>query len=408
MSVQRPAPVSPVGLRRLEILILLGALTAFAPLSIDMYLPSMPALATYFRASEGDVQLTMATFFLGFAVAQSFYGPMVDRYGRKPPLYFGLLLYTGSSAACALAPSVQALAGFRLIQAVGACSGPVIARAMVRDLFPLEETRRVYSLLVLVMGMAPLAAPLAGGYLLIWAGWKAIFWVLALIGSVCCAASFFRLPETLPAGRPLAVGAVARTYGSLLRDRPFLAATLATAFSSAGMFAYIAGSPFVFINLYGLRPEHFGWLFGLNALALVTCAQLNGFRLQGHRPEQLMRNAAFVQCAAGAMLIGAAVVRTPLTGVAAPLFFYLAAVGFISPNGVTLALAGHGAVAGMASALLGVIQFSMGAIVTIALGAIPNSTALPMAGIIGFCGAMGLATLLVLGRESRRTIHVHS
>ncbi|HEX5432030.1 MAG TPA: Bcr/CflA family multidrug efflux MFS transporter [Bryobacteraceae bacterium] len=402
-----PAPASPTGLRRLEILILLGILTAFAPLSIDMYLPAMPDLARYFAVSEGDVQFTMATFFLGFALTQSIYGPIVDRFGRKPPLYFGLLLYAGSSAACALAPSIRALDGFRLIQATGACAGPVIARAMVRDLFPPQQTRRVYSLLILVMGTAPIVAPLAGGYLLIWAGWKAIFWTLALAGALCCAAAFFRLPETLPPGPSIALREVGRTYKSLLQDRLVLSVAFASAFSAAGMFAYIAGSPFVFITLYGVKPEHFGWLFGLNALGLVACAQVNGFGLQSHRPESLMRYAASVQCIAGLMLVGAAALQSPLSGIAAPLFFYLSAVGFISPNALTLALADHGGVAGMTSALLGTIRFSMGAIVTMALGAIPGSSAMPMAWIIGVCGSLGLLTLLLLGRPSRRMVHVH-
>ncbi len=284
---------------------LLGVLTAFAPLSIDMYLPALPALETYFKATEGAVQLTLAMFIVGFSLGQTLYGPLTDRFGRKPPLYIGMVVYTISSGACALAASVGALTALRLLQSLGACAGSVISRAMVRDLFPPEETRRVYSALILVMGVSPLLAPLFGAYMLLWLGWQAIFLSVMIVGALATIAMFFRLPETLPAAQPLSFGHVFATYGALLKDRFFLGATLATGFSSAGMFAYIAGAPFVFINLYGVRPDHFSWFFGLNAAAVVIGAQVNGRVLHGHDPEKVMRYAAMVQAAAGLLLMAA-------------------------------------------------------------------------------------------------------
>jgi DHA1 family bicyclomycin/chloramphenicol resistance-like MFS transporter len=386
--------------RRLELMVLLGVLTAFAPLSIDMYLPALPALETYFHATEGAVQLTLAMFIVGFSLGQTFYGPLTDRFGRKPPLYVGMLVYTFSSGACALATSVQALTALRLLQSLGACAGSVISRAMVRDLFPPEETRRVYSALILVMGVSPLLAPLFGAYMLLWFGWKAIFLSVMIVGALATVGMFFRLPETLPSARPISFGYIFATYGALLKDRFFLGATLATGFSSAGMFAYIAGSPFIFINLFGVRPDRFSWFFGLNAAAVVIGAQINGRMLHGHAPEKVMRYAAYVQALAGTLLIVAiSLGAKSLLSIAFPLFLYLCTIGFVFPNAVALALANHGKVAGMASALLGTLQFSMAAIATLALGAIDSTTALPMSAIICFCGVMGVVMHLLLMRQ---------
>jgi DHA1 family bicyclomycin/chloramphenicol resistance-like MFS transporter len=313
-----------------------------------------------------------------------------------------MFVFTLASGACAFATSVEALTAFRLLQSLGACAGSVISRAMVRDLFPPEETRRVYSALILVMGVSPLAAPLLGAYMLAWFGWKSIFLSVMLVGALATVGLHFRLPESLPAARPLSFGYIVATYRGLLADRFFLGATLATGFSSAGMFAYIAGSPFVFINLFGVKPERFGWFFALNAAAVVIGAQINGRVLHGHAPEKLMRIAAFVQAIAGILLI-AAVRFSPsgLASIAVPLFLYLCTIGFVFPNAVAIALANHGQVAGMASALLGTLQFSMAAISTLTLGAIDSTTAFPMSAMICFCGVMGVAMHLLLMREHR-------
>lgn len=385
------------GARRLELMVLLGVLTAFAPLSIDMYLPALPALETYFKASEGAVQLTLASFIVGFSLGQTVYGPLADRFGRKPPLYIGMVVYTLTSGACAFAASVNALTALRLLQSLGACAGSVISRAMVRDLFPPAETRRVYSALILVMGVSPLVAPMFGAYMLIWFSWKAIFLSVMIVGALATVAMFFRLPETLPSARPLSFRYIFNTYSDLLKDRFFLGSTLATGFSSAGMFAYIAGSPFVFINLFGVSPDRFSWFFGVNAAAVVIGAQVNGRMLHGHAPERVMRAAAIVQAIAGTLLVIAYFVAPKsLVSIALPLFLYLCTIGFVFPNAVALALADHGHVAGMASALLGTIQFSMAAIAILVLGVIDSTSAFPMSVMICFCGVMGVAMHLVL------------
>lgn len=380
-------------LQRLELVVVLGVLTAFAPLGIDMYLPALPTLATTFSATTAEVQRTLAAFFLGFALGQALYGPVADRFGRKPPLYAGLALFVAASAASALAGSIGALVTLRLVQAIGACAGVVIARAMVRDLFEPQETARVYSALMLVMGVAPILAPLLGGYLLLWFGWRAIFWVLVALGLLSLLLVWLRLPEThdRSTARPLSFQTVLVRYGALLLDRYFLGHALASGLGAAGMFAYIAGSPFVFIELYQVSAKNFGWIFGTNAAGLILASQLNGRIVGRIGADRILRWANLVQAAAGLLLLAMAATGVGgLLGIALPLFVYVGCVGMVSPNGVALAMAPQGQQAGSASALLGTLQFTAAAIAAMAVGAIPSASALPMATVIAACGLLGV------------------
>lgn len=377
----------------LELVVILGALTAFAPLAIDMYLPALPTLERAFAASTAEVQRTLATFFLGFALGQAFYGPVADRFGRKPPLYVGLVLFALASIACALAQSVEALTALRFLQAIGACSGAVMARAMVRDLFEPRETARIYSALMLVMGVAPILAPLIGGYLLLWFGWEAIFWLLAALAAVSVAAVAFRLPEThdRSTAHSLSLGSVLSRYAGLLTDRHFMGYALSGGMNAAGMFAYIAGSPFVFIELYQVAPEHYGWIFGTNAAGLILASQINGRIVHRFGADRILRLGNLLQTIAALVLVlTAATGLGGLLGIAVPLFIYVGCVGLVSPNAIALAMASQGAQAGSASALLGTLQFSIAAIAATAVGAIHRQSALPMAIIIAICGALGL------------------
>jgi DHA1 family bicyclomycin/chloramphenicol resistance-like MFS transporter len=387
--------------RQLEILILMGTLQAFAPLSIDMYLPSLPLLERVFDATTAQVQFTLATFFVGYALGQSLYGPITDRYGRKPPLYFSLLLFVLSSVACATTRSIGVLAFFRLLQAIGACGGAVISRAMVRDLFPPDQMRRVFSMLILVVGVSPVAAPLIGGYILIWSGWKAIFLTQASLGALCLLGIHFRLPESLSPDdvRPLHASHILSSYQRLFRDRTFLGASLVSGFSSAGMFAYIASAPFVFINIYKVPTQQFGWLFGAIAAGVITASQVNGRMLHGVPLWRVLRIANLVQLGAGILLLAAAITGIGgLLGVFIPIFIYVSSAGFVFPNGSAIAMMRHGKIAGMASALLGTNQFTLAAIATIVLGTMEITTVLPMAIVIAGCGAAAtLLNFLTLG-----------
>lgn len=390
-----PAPA------RRGLIVVLGALAAFAPVSIDMYLPAFPALERAFGVGMGAVQTTLAAFFLGFALGQAFFGPITDRFGRKPPLYVSLTIYAAASAGCALAPSIEALAGLRFLQAFAACAGAVISRAIVRDLFPPQEAVRVFSALMLVTGLAPILAPLAGGWLLSLAGWQAIFWTLSGFGALCLAAISFRLPESHPpeARRRLRLVPALQAYLRLLADRRFVGYALSGGFAMAGMFVYIAGSPFVFIELHGVPPQHYGWLFGTNAFGLVAAAQANGRLLRPGHSHSTLRRANFAQAAIGLVLVATAATGAGgLWGVALPLFLYVASLGFTLPNATALAMAPHGANAGVASALLGTLQFGSGAVAASLLGALHAGTALPMAALIALCGLLALAVNLTLTR----------
>ena len=360
----------------------------------------MPVMEKVFHTSAQAIQVTLVTFLVGFAIGQSLYGPITDRFGRKPPLYTSLLLFIASSLGCALSPSIRVMSVFRLLQAIGACGGSVISRAMVRDLFAPHELRRIFSMLVLVLGVSPVIAPLIGSYLLVWFGWRAAFVTQALIGAACFAGMHFRLSESLPhaARRPLNLDAIRSGYAQLLKDRTFLGASFVCGFGSGGTFAYIASAPFVFISLYKVPTREFGWLFGCVAAGMVVASQING-RMPHRVPLwRVLRTANLVQLAAGTLLL--ATVLTGIGGLAAlfaGIFVYIAAQGFVFPNGSAIAMMRHGNIAGSASALLGTNQYLIAGIFTIFLGFIENP-AVPMAIVIAGCAAAAtLLNFLTLG-----------
>ncbi len=381
----------------------MGVLQSFAPLSIDMYLPAMPLLEKVFNATTAQVQITLVTFLLGYALGQSLYGPVTDHFGRKPPLYCSLAVFVVSSTACALTTSVNLLSAFRFLQAIAACGGAVVSRAMVRDLFPPVELRRIFSMLILVLGVSPMIAPFLGGYLLVWFGWRSIFLTQASLGAITLLTMHFRLSESLAPehARPLEMRRVISSYKYLLEDRTFLGASLVCGFSSAGMFAYIASAPFVFINFFKLPPQQFGWLFGVIAAGLIASSQVNG-RMPRRIPLwQVLRVANLVQLGSGLVLLLTAITGFGgMVGIFAPVFVYMCAAGFVFPNGNAIAMMRHGNMAGTASALLGTNQFTIAAVTTIALGVIDNSSALPMAIVIAGCGAAAtLLNFLTLGAK---------
>lgn len=380
-ALSRPALV--------RLTIILGTLSAFGPLSIDMYLPGLPTIGREFGTDTAAAQQSLSAFFIGLALGQAFYGPIADRVGRKKPLLFGCILYTIASLGCIFAPTMGSLIGLRFAQALGGCAGMVIARSVVRDLFDARESARIYSFLMLVMGLAPITAPLIGGQLLIFFGWRSIFVLLAAFGLICVLLVLFGLQETLPVERrsTAGLGQALSAYGGLLRDRQFVGFALAGGFISAGMFVYIAGSPFVLIELYGIAPEHYGWIFGANALGLIAASQLNRWLLNRYSSERILRTAISTIVGAGILLVLAAATSFGgLIGLLVPLFICIAGYGLVAPNATAAAMAPHGKQAGSASALLGTLQFSVGAIAGILVGVLHNGTALPMAAMIAGCG----------------------
>ena len=378
---------------------LLGALVAFGPLATDMYLPAFPAIGAALRADPAVLQATLAGFFLGTGLGQLVYGPLADRFGRRPPLLAGITLFTLASLGCALAHSAEWLAWLRLLQGLGGCAGMVVARAVARDLTQGPAMVRLMSQLMLVVGLAPILAPSLGGLLLGGFGWRAIFWVLTAYGAALLLAAGFGLPETLPAPARRRDGpaAVLGVYLGLLRNRRFMADALAGAFSMAGMFAYIGGSPFVFMQLHGVSPGGYALFFGLNAVGLVGTAQVNA-RLARHvAPIQALRAAQAVQAAAGlALLLVALTGWGGLPAIAALLFVFISGIGAVTPLATALAMAPLGRVAGSASALIGALQFCGGAASGALVGALQDGTAVPMALVLALSGLAGLALPMAL------------
>ncbi|MCP5158756.1 MAG: multidrug effflux MFS transporter [Gammaproteobacteria bacterium] len=373
-------------------------------MSIDMYLPSLPAIASEFGVETAAIQFTLSSFFIGLALGQAVHGPLADRYGRKPPLYVGLMLYIIASVGCALASSVVTLTALRFIQAVGGCAGIVIARAVVRDRCDAHTAARVFSLLMLIMGLAPILAPFIGGWILWFAGWRAIFAVLALFGLACLFAVWRFLPETRPADTmaSASIGAALRIYGELLFDRRFIGYVLSGGFAHAGMFAYITGSPHVFIEVYGVSAQNFGWLFGLNALGLIASSQVNRRLLLHHSTDAILRRANRSTVLLGlGMLVIAISGWGGLPALLIPLFGYSVSLGFTAPNAMANALSHQGMRAGSASALIGTLQFGVATLSSMLVGLIGSSSALPMAAVIAGCGLLAYVahrTLVGMGQ----------
>jgi len=393
-SAQVVTPAAQVNLRRF--VFIAASVMAIGPLSIDMYLPSLPTLGKHFGADTAATQLTLSAYFIGLAIGQLIYGPVSDRFGRKKPLLFGLMLYSLVSLGCAYAPSMHSLALLRFLQALGGCAGMVITRAMVRDLFPPQEMARVLSTLVLIMGVAPILAPLVGGQIFLLFGWQAIFLVMAAY-SLFCLAGIYSLPETSHSrSEALQFNNVLAGYMRLLRHRRFMGYALAGGIAQAGMFAYISGSSFVFINVYGVSPAHFGWLFGSMAFGLITAAQVNSFVLRRYRSEHVLRMALLANAVFGVvLLINASRGFGGLFGILLPLFCGMSSLGFSFPNSTAGAMAPFGDRAGMAAALLGTLQFSCASISGAIVGHLLNGTAVPMAAVICTC-AVGARILLQL------------
>lgn len=390
MSHSKPSP------RSVWLILILGLLTAFDPLSIDMYLPAFPEIQKTFGVGYSTVELSLTSFFIGLAFGQLIYGPLSDRYGRKKPLAIGMTLYLLASLGCAFAPSIQVLIALRMVQAVGGCAGMVISRAMVRDLFDKRRSAQIFSLLMLVMGLAPILAPLIGGYLAKYLGWRTIFGLLGLLSLLVSIAAQIFLPETHTGVRhPLTFRSMLRTYGRLLGDRRFMGFSLSAGAVRAGMFAYITGSPFVFITLFGIKPENFGWIFGTNAFGLIAAAQINSYLLSRYSVESILGTAILAAGLASTALWMAAILAPLFWAVLIPLFIFIMTLGLIGPNSAAGALAHQGAQAGAASALMGTLQWMIAAGAGLLVSRFHDGTTRPMAGVIFGSGLLAVILYFV-------------
>jgi len=378
--------------------VVMGFLTMFGPMAIDMYLPALPAIGADLGADQAKVQMTLSIFLIGYGAGQLLWGPLGDRYGRKWPAAVGVLLFILASAGCALAPDIWSLTAWRFLHGVGACAAPVIARAMVRDSFDRDRGASVMSLMMLVMGVAPMLAPLAGGQVLDHVGWRGIFWCLCGFGFIA-GLGLLTVKET---GRPMGnrTGGLLSNYALLLLDRRFMGYALSSGFVFAGMFAYISGTPFVYIEHFGVAPEHFGFLFGVNVVALMIANIVNSRLVLRFGVDRMMGWGILATAGIGAVLIitgGFGI--GGIFGVAIPLFLYLGALGLVGANGMAGSLAAFPHMAGTASSLSGALQLTIGAVAGGIVGALSTGgSPLPMCAVLCGCAVAGLASDRLLKR----------
>ncbi len=382
-------------------LILMGALTAVGPVSIDMYLPAFPAIAQGLEATGSQVERTLAIYLLGMAVSQLFYGPLADRYGRKPPLYGALTLYILASAGCALAPNVELLTACRLAQAMGGAAGMVISRAVVRDHYETQDAARALSMLMLIMGVAPILAPLLGGQLLELAGWRGIFVSITLAAMVLLLTVSRVMVESLAPERKILLswGNILRTYWELFTHRKFTAYAISGGMGSATMFGYIAASPRLFIQYFEVSPQHYGFFFGANALSLIVGSQISARLLKSHRPDKLLPWALRAMMLAGLSALGltiAGLITLPLLMLCMLSFMFCQ--GFVGPNSAAMALSDQGHRLGSASAMLGTFTISCGAMAGFLVSLASTTGPLPLALIMGGCTTLAWA----IGTLARR------
>ena len=393
--------------QRSRLVLILGLLSAIGPFSIDMYLPAFPDIAAGLHSTVASVTLSLSSFFIGISIGQLIYGPLLDKYGRKRPLYVGLIVYLFASLGCALASSVDALIVMRLLQALGGCVGMVAARAMVRDLFEVKENAKIFSLLMLVVAVSPIIAPTLGGYVTAAFGWRYVFLVLIIIVAIIIAGIYFFLPESRKPDSSLSLrpANILQSFIVVFKHPQFYTYAFTGSIAAAGLYAYIGGSPYVFMEIFKVSEKQYGWIFALIAMGLIGSSQLNSVLLKTYQSEQIIRVALICQAVTGLTLFLAALFgKLELFSTIFLIFIFLCCQGFTFPNSSALSLAPFSHNAGTASALMGAIQMGIGAFTSALVSLFHNHTALPMTGVMACC-ALGSLTVLTIGK---RMIVYHS
>lgn len=387
--------------KRSLLILILGLLSAIGPFSIDMYLPGFPTIATDLHTTVDYVSYSLSSFFIGICAGQLICGPLLDRFGRKRLLYVGLVIYIAASLGCALANSVELLIAFRFLQALGGCVGMVAPGAIVRDVFPVNENAKIFSLLILILGVSPIIAPTVGSYLIAGFGWHAVFIVLAVITALLLIVVIFLLPESKQPDPSMSLRPQPILSGFLfvLKQPQFFTYAFAGAIAAAGLFAYLAGSPFVFMKIFNVSEQHYGWIFGIIAAGLITSSQLNNVLLRKYDSAQIIKTVLLVQTIIGLLLcIGSIFDWLNLYSAIGLMFLFLSCQGFSFPNSSALSLAPFTKEAGSASALMGAMQMGFGALASALVGFISNGTMLPMTGVMAGCALLALI-ILSIGRK---------
>ncbi|MES2377733.1 MAG: multidrug effflux MFS transporter [Bacteroidota bacterium] len=377
--------------------LILGSLTALGPFSIDMYLPGFPAIAKSLHTTTAQVSISLSSFFIGLAAGQLLYGPLLDRFGRKKPLYIGLVLYIIASAGCYYSTSIETLITLRFIQAIGSCAAGVASMAMVRDIFPLNENAKIFALLILILGASPMVAPTIGGYVTIYWGWHLIFVILGSMALAILLTVIFFLPESYKPDPTYSLkpAPIINSFIQVLKEPQFYTYALTGAFAFCGLFVYVSASPIVFMEVFKVSAKTYSWIFAGLSVGFIGSSQVNNLLLKKFKSEQIIRISMAIQVITALLfLIGSHYGWYGLGTTLVLIFVLLCCVGITSPNASALSLAPFEKNAGTASALLGALQLGLGALATFGVSVFDSRSAVPMAGIMESTAVIGLLVLL--------------
>jgi len=383
--------------------LILGALTAIGPFSIDMYLPGFLEIAKSLHTTPAEVSLSLSGFFIGISAGQLLYGPLLDRFGRKKPLYIGMVLYVAASVGSYFVGSIEQLIVLRFIQALGSCAATVAAMAMVRDIFPVEDNAKVFALLILILGVSPMLAPTVGGYITAAFGWQVIFLVLAAIAFLILLSVVFYLPESYQPDPTYSLKPVPiiTSFWSVMKHPQFYTYAVGGAIGFSGLFAYLAASPFVFMDVYGVSSKIYGWIFALLSIGFIGSSQLNGMLTKKYKSERIVNVALPLMVIIGIVfLIGSTGNWLGIYGTIVAVFAFLCCVGITYPNTAALSLAPFGKNAGTAAALMGAIQMAMGTLTSVLVSMFKSRSTIPMAGLMAASAVIAFLVLII----GRRTI----
>jgi MFS transporter, DHA1 family, multidrug resistance protein len=383
------------------LVLILGALTALGPFSIDMYLPGFPAIAKSLHTTTAEVSLSLSGFFIGISVGQLLYGPLLDRFGRKKPLYIGLSLYIIASIGCFFVSTIEQLIVLRFVQAVGSCAAAVASLAMVRDIFPVKDNAKVFALLILILGVSPMLAPTVGGYVTAAFGWQVIFVILASIATLTLLTVIFFLPESYapdPAyslkPKPIIV-----SFWTVAKNPQFFTYSVCGAVGFSGLFAYLAASPFVFMDVYGVSAKVYGWIFALLSVGFIGSSQINSMLIKRYKSEQIVKRSLLGMVIVSLIFVAGSVTGwLGLPGTIATIFVFLCCVGITYPNTSALSLAPFSKNAGTAAALLGAFQMAIGTFVSVVVSMFNSRSTIPMAGLMASAAVVAFL-ILMIGRR---------
>ncbi|MBU2062524.1 MAG: multidrug effflux MFS transporter [Bacteroidetes bacterium] len=382
----------------IKLILILGSLTALGPFSIDMYLPGFAQIATDLNTTVASVAMTLSSYFIGISAGQLLYGPLLDRYGRKKPLFMGMLVYIAASLGCVFVRDIDTFIGLRFIQAVGSCAATVASVSMVRDLFPVKDIPKVFSLLMLVVGLSPMLAPTVGGYVTDWYGWHMVFVILMFIGIIIMLAAHFGLPNSYEPDTSISLKPkpILKNFANVLKEPQFYTYAFTGAIAFSGLFTYVAASPIIFMDIYKVDPKMYGWIFAFMSLSFILSSQLNSILLKWYRSEQLIYGALLTQSVVAVVFLVLAINdMLGLYETIGMLFLFLACLGISNPNTAGLTLAPFSNNAGSASALMGAIQLGLGALASFAVGVFVTASIYPMVVIMATSTIVALIVLLI-------------